>query len=71
MRRSQPLVDGCDKDGRLIADREFVVSGGHGPVALEAVDAALHSMTTLVVGGVEGGGIELSESEVEGLRASS
>jgi hypothetical protein len=30
MRWSQQLVDGRDEDGRLIADRELVVSRGYG-----------------------------------------
>jgi hypothetical protein len=34
-RSSQPLVDGCDEDGRFVAHREFVVSHGHGAVPLE------------------------------------
>jgi hypothetical protein len=36
--------------GRLIADCEFLVSRGHGPVALEAVDPALDGMPLAVVG---------------------
>jgi hypothetical protein len=53
MRWSQPLVDGRDEDGRLIADRELVVSRGHGAVPFEAVDAALDRVALAVVDCVE------------------
>jgi hypothetical protein len=36
MCRSQPLVDGRGEDGCLVADRELVVSRGHGPVPFYA-----------------------------------
>jgi hypothetical protein len=49
----QPLVDGRDQHGRFVADREFVISGGHSTVALEAVDAALDRVALAVVGLVE------------------
>jgi hypothetical protein len=50
---SQPLVNGCDEDGRLVADREFVVARRHGAVSFEAVDPALDRVPSLVVLGVE------------------
>jgi hypothetical protein len=40
------------EDG-LVAGSEFVVSGGHGAVAFESVDAALDGMTLPVVQGAE------------------
>jgi hypothetical protein len=49
----EPLVDCGDVDGGFVADGEFVVSGGNGPVALEPVDAALDSVPLLVMFGVE------------------
>lgn len=52
-RGSQPLVDGRDEDGRLVADGELVVPRGDRAVALEAVDPALDSMTLAVVNWVE------------------
>lgn len=53
LRRSQPFVDGRDEDGRLVADREFVVPRGHGPVPFEAINAALDRVPGLVVLRVE------------------
>jgi len=41
--------------GGLVAAGELVVAGGHGPVALEVVDAAFDGMATLVDLGVEAG----------------
>ena len=35
------MVDRGDGDGGFVADGEFVVSGGHGAVLFELVDAAL------------------------------
>jgi hypothetical protein len=35
-------------DGGLVADGEFVISGGHGSVAFEPVDATFHGMALLV-----------------------
>jgi hypothetical protein len=32
-------------DGGLVADGEFVVSGGHGPVLFEVVDTAFDGVT--------------------------
>src|SRR3954447_4002410 len=46
---SQPLVDGRDEYGRLVTDRELVVPRGHGPVPLEAIDAALDRVPRLVI----------------------
>jgi AraC-like DNA-binding protein len=37
MRWSQPLVDGGDEDGCLVADRELVVPRRHGAVSFEAI----------------------------------
>lgn len=51
--RAQPLVDGRDEDGRLVADRELVVSRGDGAVPLEAVDPALDRVTLAEVDWVE------------------
>ncbi|GAA1281699.1 hypothetical protein GCM10009646_81140 [Streptomyces aureus] len=48
---SQPLVDGRDEDGRLIADRELV-SRGHGTMPLETIDATFDRVPSLVVLGV-------------------
>ena len=42
-------------DGGLVADGEFVGSGGDGAVAFEAVDAAFDGVAGFVVFGVEGG----------------
>jgi hypothetical protein len=50
----EPVVDGGDGDGGLLADLELVVPGGDGAVALEPVDAALHRMALLVDLLVEG-----------------
>src|SRR6185369_10594513 len=50
----EPFVDGGDVDGGFVADGELVVASGHGAVAFEAVDPALHRMTLLVDLGVEG-----------------
>ena len=44
----EPLVDGGDVHGGFVADGEFVVAGGDGPVALEAADAALDGVPLLV-----------------------
>jgi hypothetical protein len=52
--RSQPLVDGGEVDGGLVADGEFVEAGGRGAVAFDAVDAAFDDVTLLVDAGVEG-----------------
>src|SRR6202008_4766949 len=52
---SQPLVDGCDEDGRLVADRELVVASCHRTVPFKAIDAALDRVPSLVVLGVERG----------------
>ena len=41
-------------NGGFVADGKFLVSGGHGAVALEPVDAALHSMALFVDLGIEG-----------------
>jgi len=43
------IRDGRDQHGRFVTDGEFVVPGGDGPVALEAVDPALDRMPPLVV----------------------
>ena len=51
----EPFADGGDVEGCLVADGELVVAGGDGPVALEAVDAALHGVALLVPLGIEGG----------------
>lgn len=40
--------------GGFVAHGEFVEAGGHGPVAFEAVDAALHGVTLLVPLRIEG-----------------
>jgi hypothetical protein len=54
--RSQPLlIDRGDLYGGLVAHGELVESGRHGPVALQAVDPALHRVALLVPLGVEGG----------------
>src|SRR4051794_4121748 len=45
---SQPLVDRRDGHCGLVTDGEFVVACGHGPVAFERVDAALHAVTLFV-----------------------
>lgn len=50
---SQPLVDSRDEDGRLIADRELVVSRGHGAMPFETIDATFDRVPSLVVLGVE------------------
>ena len=50
---SQPLVDGRDEDGRLVADRELVVPRGHGAVPFEEINTAFDSMSSLVVLRVE------------------
>jgi hypothetical protein len=50
---SQPLVDGRDEDGRLVANRELVVARRHSAVPLEAIDPALDRVPSLVVLGVE------------------
>ncbi|MEU7514037.1 transposase [Streptomyces sp. NPDC042898] len=52
-RGPQPLVAGSDEDGRLVADRELVVSRGDGAVSLEAVDSALDRMMLAVVRRIE------------------
>jgi hypothetical protein len=39
------LVDGGDGQRGFVADGEFVVSGGHGSVLFELVDAALDGVT--------------------------
>ena len=49
----EPLVDRGDVHGGFVADGEFVVAGGHGPVAL-AADAASTAWRSCSVG-VEGG----------------
>lgn len=49
MLRSQPLVDRCDEDGRLVADRRLVVSRGDGTVPPEAIDSALDRVALAVV----------------------
>src|SRR5690348_8625761 len=49
----QPFIDGCDEDGRLVADRELVVPRGHCAVSFQAIDAALDHVSRLVVLGVE------------------
>jgi hypothetical protein len=49
----KPFVDHGDVDGGFVAGGEFVVAGGHGAVAFEAVDAALHGVALLVDAGVE------------------
>ncbi len=41
-------------DGGFVADGQLVEAGGHGAVALEPVDAALHGMTLLINVRVEG-----------------
>ncbi len=51
----QPVVDGGDLDDGFVADGEFVVSGGEGAVAFESVDAALDSVSLLVVHRAEHG----------------
>jgi hypothetical protein len=51
----QPLVDGGDVDGCLVADGELVVAGGDGAVAFEAADAAFDGVALLIQLGVEGG----------------
>lgn len=48
---SEPLVDGRHEDGRLVANRELVLARGDSPVSVEAVDAALDCVTSLVVPG--------------------
>ncbi len=53
MRSSQPLIDGSNEDGRLVADGEFLVASGHCPVPLEAVDPASDRMALAVVGLIE------------------
>jgi hypothetical protein len=50
----EPFVDGGDVDGGFVADGEFVVPGGQGPVALEAADAAFDGVPLFVDLGVEG-----------------
>lgn len=50
---SQPLVDGRDEDSGFEANRDFVVAGDHGSVALEAVVSAPGRVTLAVVDGVE------------------
>ncbi|GGT59951.1 hypothetical protein GCM10010271_73980 [Streptomyces kurssanovii] len=50
---SQPLVDGGDEDGRLVTDRELVISRGYGPVSFEAVNPALDRVPLAVVNRVE------------------
>ena len=51
----QPVVDGGDLDDGFVADGEFVVSGGDGAVAFASVDAALDSVSLLVVDRAEHG----------------
>lgn len=51
----EPFVDGGDGHGGFVADGEFVVSGGHGAVAFEPVDAALDGVALFVGFGIEGG----------------
>ncbi|WP_406229558.1 hypothetical protein [Nocardia sp. NBC_01009] len=45
---SEPLVDDGDVDGGQVADGEFVVSGGHGPVLFELVDALFDGVAVAV-----------------------
>lgn len=51
---SQPLVEGCDQQGGLLAKSTFVVPGCDSAVPLEAVDPALDRMALAVVGRDEG-----------------
>ena len=48
-----PFIENCDQHGRLVADGELVISRGHGSVALEAIDPALHRVALAVVSSVE------------------
>ena len=52
----QPFIDRGDVDGGLVADGEFVVSGGQGAVAFEPVDAAFDGVALLVEVGSKVGG---------------
>lgn len=52
--RLQPLVDGGELGGGLVATISLSKRGGHCPVALEAVDVALHRVTLLVEARVQG-----------------
>jgi hypothetical protein len=52
---SQPLVDGRDEDGRLIADRELVVSRGHGTMPFETIDATFNRVPSPACQGEETG----------------
>lgn len=45
--------DGCDENGRLVADRELVIPRGNRPVPLETIDAALDRVALAVVSLVE------------------
>ncbi|MFC8714961.1 hypothetical protein ACFUCQ_34400, partial [Streptomyces sp. NPDC057197] len=41
MCKVEPLVDGCDRPGRFMADRQLAAPRGDSTVALETVDPAL------------------------------
>ncbi|GAA2768876.1 hypothetical protein GCM10010103_79200 [Streptomyces paradoxus] len=56
-------------DGGLEADGELVEPGGHCPVALESVDAALDRVPGVVVVAVEGRRAPVVVVAVEGRRA--
>src|SRR5688500_3284493 len=50
---SQPLIDGGNEDGRLVADGELVIPRGDRAVPFEAIDAALDRVALAVVDHVE------------------
>jgi hypothetical protein len=51
----EPIVDDGDVGGGLVADGEFVVSGGESPVVFEFVDTAFDRVPVLVDSRVECG----------------
>ena len=60
-RSAQPFGEGSDPNGGQVADSEFVEAGGHGAVALEPVDAALHGVALLVGLRANAGGLPPDE----------
>lgn len=67
--RSEPVIDGRDLYGGLVADDEFVEARGHRAVPLEPGDPALHRVPLLVDLRIERVLTALSNVRAEGNRA--
>lgn len=68
---SEPLIDDCDQHGRFVADGEFVVSRGNGPMPLKPVDTAFDRVPLFVASLSNAGGRPPREPRFSRLRTRS